>query len=330
MRNLTLIGRYLRLKRPFVGIAIVVFAFYLRVLNIIGKSWRGEQSLARVFWGCCVGFPIAFLLVLALFDRVLPKSLAPFVDTAAVLFLLFWILVSIWRCAKNSKPVWKVLARVSVGIVAYTVVIGFLYGIYNISFPLRFDVSVPEGIPAGAVGEVSDEIISLKFPELKLSAEIQNYRAEGWGSPRLLGVWLGLEIIDNTFALDPGLVILKTDDGNSLKPLTFMGPANPWKSSKAVAMGCGPRRYSWGLAISRIDVSGEDIERGNIERGVLKPVAGSLPVQGQKCFMFWFDVDPSPDRPLLLSVQGITKAGKEFPVPDIQFTKGSVRKYWSF
>lgn len=191
---------------------------------------------------------------------------------------------------------------------------------------VRFDVSVPQEIPIGAVAKVSEEIITLELPGLNLSAQLQNYRPDGGASPSPLGIWLGLEAKTAGFAIDPGRIALRTNNGTNLRPLTFMGPAAPWVSVRAAGMGCGPRRYSWGWSISRLDLSLADTKIGNPAKGVFKPAVGSIPFKGRACLMVWFDTDPSPERIFVLSVNGITKAGQSVSVPQITFKKGVVTK----
>lgn len=88
-------------------------------MGLVGKAWRGEQQLGIVFWGYYIGFWFAFSLANLLIILALPQDLTPFVlPVTQVLYVLFWfvylvwIAVSIWRCGKNAKPIWRVLARV--------------------------------------------------------------------------------------------------------------------------------------------------------------------------------------------------------------------------
>ena len=84
-------------------------------MSLVGECWRGERPLGVVFWGYYTGFISAYATVLGLLVYFLPKPLKLFIAIPGVLFLLtytVWILVSIWRCAKNSKPVWRVFARI--------------------------------------------------------------------------------------------------------------------------------------------------------------------------------------------------------------------------
>lgn len=191
-----------------------------------------------------------------------------------------------------------------------------------------FDVSIPQEIPIGAVNKVSAEVITLELPALNLSAQLQNYRPDGGASPRPLTLWLGLEAKNEGLAIDPSGIALRTDNGTNLRPLTFMGPAAPWVSVRAAGMGCGPRRYTWGWSISRVDLSLDDAKTGNPAKGVSKPPVGSISFRGRACFMVWFDTDPSPERIFVLSVNGITKAGQSIKIPEITFKKGFVTKYF--
>ena len=105
-----------------------------------------------------------------------------------------------------------------------------------------------------------------------------------------------------------------------------MGPTSPWKSPRAAGLGCGPRRYSYGWAISKIDVSNEDVHKGNSDKGVFLVSKDSVPFEGNVCFMFFLNVDSSPDLDFIVSIQGIRQGGEVLQIPEIRFVKGSVRK----
>lgn len=84
------------------------------VTNLIKKSWRGEHSLGVIFWGYYVGFTVIYIICLTALVTASPSPLDLILLIAGSLFLIpygIWILVSIWRCAKNSSFVWKLLAR---------------------------------------------------------------------------------------------------------------------------------------------------------------------------------------------------------------------------
>jgi hypothetical protein len=75
------------------------------------RAWRGEQRLWKVFWVYGVvtsGVLIAFYVTAFYVDRIALRQ---------VLLLCFapytaWILVSVWRCASNTKEkLWGTLAR---------------------------------------------------------------------------------------------------------------------------------------------------------------------------------------------------------------------------
>lgn len=75
------------------------------------RSWRGEEPLWKVFWGYGIvasGILAAFYAIAIYADRVALQQ---------VLLLGFaaytvWILVSVWRCAKNTQErFWSLLAR---------------------------------------------------------------------------------------------------------------------------------------------------------------------------------------------------------------------------
>ena len=75
------------------------------------RAWRGEQPLWKVFWGYGVATSV---MITALY------AVAVYIDRIAMrqaLLLCFaaytaWILVSVWRCANNTKErIWGLFAR---------------------------------------------------------------------------------------------------------------------------------------------------------------------------------------------------------------------------
>ena len=74
-------------------------------------AWRGEEPLWKVFWvyGVATSVTIAAFWVVAIYDGRMALR--------QVLLLCFaaytaWILVSVWRCAGNTKEtLWGTLAR---------------------------------------------------------------------------------------------------------------------------------------------------------------------------------------------------------------------------
>ena len=76
----------------------------------VKKSWNGEERLWKVFW-------LYFFLFGAIYG-VLTFIIGqfyclPFIPVVFVLMLSLWSMVSIWRCAFNSRNrVWAYLARI--------------------------------------------------------------------------------------------------------------------------------------------------------------------------------------------------------------------------
>lgn len=74
------------------------------------RAWRGQMSLAAVFWiyGVFVSAELAMLHVIALYlDQI-------WVQQAVILALALYtpgILVAIWRCADNASPFWATMVR---------------------------------------------------------------------------------------------------------------------------------------------------------------------------------------------------------------------------
>lgn len=92
-------------------------------MGFIKKAWRGEQRLGVVFWGYYLGFSFLFLLVygvLGLLLDVFPDIAKIAIAAMSLLMLIYfvWVVVSVWRCANNAKPVWHTLARLWIGLAA--------------------------------------------------------------------------------------------------------------------------------------------------------------------------------------------------------------------
>lgn len=77
----------------------------------LARMWRGEEKLWKAFWL----WPIVNGIILLVVTFGIHIFVIPVVDT--LVFEVFWVLytiwltIAIWRCAKNSTPVWRVLAR---------------------------------------------------------------------------------------------------------------------------------------------------------------------------------------------------------------------------
>jgi hypothetical protein len=90
---------------------LLLIDFILDFFKSEVKSWRGEQPLWKVFWGYGV-FTSGIIAVFYAFafygdDVALQQALL-----ACFAAYTFWILVSIWRCAKNTEEkIWEVFAR---------------------------------------------------------------------------------------------------------------------------------------------------------------------------------------------------------------------------
>lgn len=74
------------------------------------RAWRGDERLVKVFWG----YGVAASSVLILFHVVAVHQGRIALQQALLLgFALYtgWILVSVWRCARNAAPLWAAAAR---------------------------------------------------------------------------------------------------------------------------------------------------------------------------------------------------------------------------
>ena len=187
-------------------------------------------------------------------------------------------------------------------------------------------MSVPREVPAGVRGIINDEIIQINLDVVAVTLQLQNFQAQSGRAARPLCLWLEIGSTPGALTLDPGQVILIANGVSGQKALTFLGPSDAWQSPRAIAQGCGPRRYSMGWSISKVDVSIDDVLRGNLSKGIRGPEAGPVPFEGKRCFLFWFDTDPSPDLPFIVSIRGVTHDGVAVIIPDIYFGPGMVRK----
>lgn len=189
-----------------------------------------------------------------------------------------------------------------------------------------FQVSVPREVPTGVRGQINDEIIQLKLDTVTIALQIQNFQTGPGGAPRPLGLWLEIESASGALTLDPRQVTLRSGAGNAQRPLTFLGPADAWQSPRAVARGCGPRRYALGWSISKVDVSLDDVQRGNPNKGIRTPEVDPVSVEGKRCFIFWFDTDPSPALSFIVAIRGVRRGDVPVTIPDVHFVAGTVRK----
>lgn len=90
-------------------------------MKFILEAWRGNKPLSLVFFGYYLGFQIAFVVLAVTVLPLFPKPSSAFAAaTTAIMFSLFvlsyfvWVYVAIWRCAKNSGPVSRIVARIFV------------------------------------------------------------------------------------------------------------------------------------------------------------------------------------------------------------------------
>lgn len=87
-----------------------IWRFLARYFGPELRAWRGEMSMALVFWGYGV---FASCLLAILHVTALDLGQLLFQQVLIVLSALYtlWILVAIWRCAANATPFWGTAAR---------------------------------------------------------------------------------------------------------------------------------------------------------------------------------------------------------------------------
>jgi len=105
-------------------------------MSLIRESWRGERPLYEIFWIVYFGGYMVFMLVFLVGFWLLPESFSDFILIPFLFFIAvytIWAFVSIWRCAKNSKPVYQILARgwIVLSIVSVIIKIPINYQRYN-------------------------------------------------------------------------------------------------------------------------------------------------------------------------------------------------------
>lgn len=98
-------------------------------MDIFTRSWKGEASLAAAFWLVYFLFGIILAIIVTLIFKV---TVADFNYTqyqgiiAAVCFpYTLFSVICVWRCARNSSTLWRVLARI-------IVILAIIFGIYNL------------------------------------------------------------------------------------------------------------------------------------------------------------------------------------------------------
>ena len=107
------------------------------------------------------------------------------------------------------------------------------------------ELAVPATLPTEIEGRVEATVVTLELPEAALSVEVQE------AAPLFL--WITIEPRRGALELDPMGVRVNTRDG-SLPLMSFLGPAEPWISPRAIYRGSGPRIYDFGWAYSKVDV----------------------------------------------------------------------------
>ncbi len=90
-------------------------------MSTIKSFWRGEEALWRVW---LIAFPIAWAVLAPtlILSQKLGGGFAPAV--IAIFIVNTWLLVSVWRCAKNAKlKFWFIFNR---GYILLCIFIGFI------------------------------------------------------------------------------------------------------------------------------------------------------------------------------------------------------------
>ncbi len=112
------------------------------------------------------------------------------------------------------------------------------------------------------------------------------------------------------FGLDPGLIVFQVSEGPAISPIGFKrGPGAFAPDDSGVLFTLGE--------IPTVDC---DIDwQSDISPILVSPIS----VSERTCFLLAFDIrPPPPKKQFTLSIDGVTKAGQPFPIPQIHFKKG--------
>jgi hypothetical protein len=181
----------------------------------------------------------------------------------------------------------------------------------------KFDLSVPKEVPAGFNGKIDLTVIRVDYKSIILSAEIQEIEP--------LAVWLSIDAGDDQMELIPDQVRITLKDV-SIKSNTFMGPAEPWESPRAIYQGCGPRKYNFGWAYTKVDLSVQEVTQGSSGKGIFQTTADPVPFEGQKCFLFFYNMIPSKESNYTVHIEGLKLSGEPVHLPALQFIEGKISK----
>lgn len=211
------------------------------------------------------------------------------------------------------------LVLVSIGII--------LLGAYFYSIKGKFDVSMPQKNNSLAESKIENENIFIKKGAAEISMQIQNYTQKNQPPYPPLGIWINIDSLGTGLSLNPGKVFLSVDGSEKIKSFVYLGPSKSWESPRSLGKGCGPRRDSWGWALSKVDIYFDELKNGNPAKSIFLTKDSNVSINGESCFMFFFDVaDTSPNHQFSVSVEGLTEKDVPVVIPNISFQKGTVTK----
>lgn len=83
---------------------------FRRIFATEVRAWYGQEPLWKVFWGYGV---LASSIMIGLYALATMQGRILVEQLLLVFFAGYtvWILVAVWRCAANSDPLWRTLAR---------------------------------------------------------------------------------------------------------------------------------------------------------------------------------------------------------------------------
>lgn len=189
---------------------------------------------------------------------------------------------------------------------------------------VQYDAAVPV-IPEQVRGELHNELVELRFPQLTLYAQLQAFDWDGQYLLPPLGLWLNIDPKGKPLTITTSKVTLLSD-GEPAPSVAFLGPDVAWFSPRALAAGCGPRFYRTGIGLTRFGASQESVLKADNTLGIFRPSEEPIRFTETSCFLFWFDTDSLPTHEFLLSIKGVSIEGKEIEIPDIQFKKGTLNQ----
>lgn len=105
-------------------------------MGIFARSWKGEASLAKAFWLVYFLFGIIIGLIISILLSFVIPNFSYITHNNLIMTILFpytvFSAICVWRCAKNSSAIWRILARI---IVVLAIISGLFHIYYLFAVP---------------------------------------------------------------------------------------------------------------------------------------------------------------------------------------------------